>query len=224
MNRTLAARLFSPTGFVLVLLTFLLPFLAVACQAGGSDGRTFSFSATFTGVDLVVGGTPTVTSSIDNGNVDEASEPIDAQPLAIAAVIVLVAGIAVAFIRRPIVRLAAGAGTGIIGAAMIFAAEFQARSTLVDLVRASVEDVNVNAEDFVRTRYGFWLALILALGVALGNAVALTRALRVVPGEGETLDMYLTDGDLSGEPPGDPPGPDTERTDPGLSLFDDRRD
>jgi len=215
MNRTLAARLFSPTGFVLVLLTFLLPFLAVACEVRTED-QSLSFSATFTGVDLVVGGTPTVSSSIEDQRLDEAGEPIDPQPLAIAAVIVLAAGVGIAFIRPTVVRLAAGAGTGIIGAATIFAAEFQARSTLEDLVRPSVADLDITAEDLVRTRYGFWLALILALGLALGNAVLLTRALRITDDE-------LTYGP-TGEPPGDPPDPGTERTDPGLSLFDDRRD
>jgi hypothetical protein len=215
MSRTLAARLLSPTGFVLVLLTFLLPFLAVACEVK-TDEQDFSFTATFTGLDLVVGGTPTVRSSIEDQRLDEAGEPIDPQPLAIAAVVVLVGGVAVALIRPPLVRLAAGAGTAVIGAAMIFAAEFQARASVEDLVRPSVADLgpDVTAEDLVRTRFGFWLALILVLGIALGNAVALTRSLRVEPG----ADPLGLPG-----PPG-PPDEVAERTDPGLTLFDERRD
>ncbi|MGE5826854.1 MAG: hypothetical protein ACM30G_00620 [Micromonosporaceae bacterium] len=177
----LLTRLLSPAGFGLVLMLLLLPFLAVACDVTTPDER-LSFSATFTGWDLVVGGSPTVRSTVEDERLTEAGEPIDAEPFAIATVVVLVAGAAAALLRSPLARITAGAGTGVLGAALLFATEVQARSTVQDLVRTQLGDLGpgLSPADLVRTRYGFWLALLAVLGVALGNAIALSRALRPV--------------------------------------------
>ncbi len=64
-QRTLIDRLLSPAGFGLVLLLFLIPFATVSCGVG--DERV---DATFTGLDLVVGGNP----SISGPNIDAESE------------------------------------------------------------------------------------------------------------------------------------------------------
>jgi hypothetical protein len=227
----LLTRLLSPAGFVLVLLLLLLPFLAVACDVNTPE-QQLSFSATFTGWDFVVGGSPTVAAggtvsdhphtTIDDQRLTDAGQPIDAQPFAIATVVVLVAGAAAALLRLPLARLTAAAVAGVLGAALLFAAEFQARSAVEAEVRAELGDLGpgLSPADLVRTRYGFWLALLAVLGVALGNAIALSRALR--PAD-----------DLSGAPPpgaaahdlgaGDatPPWPVAESAPTGLSLFDD---
>ena len=50
---TLAGRLWSPAGFGLVFIFFLLPFLTVSCGDGNRR-----IDSTFNGVDVVVGGAP----------------------------------------------------------------------------------------------------------------------------------------------------------------------
>jgi hypothetical protein len=212
----LLARLLSPAGFVLVLLLLLLPFLAVACDVSTPEQK-LSFSATFTGWDFVVGGSPTVHSTVEDQRLTEAGAPIDVQPFAVATVVVLLAGAAAGLLRTTLARVTAGAIAGVLGAALLFAAEFQARSMLEDIVRADLGDLGpgLTPADLVRTRYGFWLALLAVLGVALGNAIALSRALR-------------PPDDLSGAPPvasTDGAGPTrpwpADDTTAGLSLFDD---
>jgi hypothetical protein len=178
-ERTLLARLASPAGFVLVLLLFGLPFIAVACEYSGPEGKIRA-SATYTGVDLVVGGEADLASTVQDERLNDVGEALDPQPLVIAAVVLIGVGAAATLLRPATTRLAAAAGVGTLAAALLFAGEWTARGHLQDVVRPLLSDSGetLSTGELVQTRYGFWIALLGLLGVALGNAVALTRALR----------------------------------------------
>src|SRR6185295_7730742 len=111
--RTLIARLLSPTGFVLIVLLFGLPFLAASCEAPQGD---FEFSATFTGVDLVVGGKPDLVSSVADASEKRFDVPFPMQPLAIAALVAIVAGAGSVLLRERLLRHATGLGLAVLAA------------------------------------------------------------------------------------------------------------
>src|SRR5574342_207785 len=118
-QRPWAGKLLSPAGFGLVLLLFLLPFVAISCQ-GGSGTAT----ATFTGMDMVVGGAPDYSVT---GVPPEDTEPItelfadqyDVEPLAVIAACALLTGMATALIRKRRTRHAAGMGLAVLAGALL---------------------------------------------------------------------------------------------------------
>jgi len=176
--RTLLSRLLSPTGFVLILLLFGLPFLAASCEAPQGD---FEFSATFTGVDLVVGGQPDLVSSVDDVNEQRFDVPIPVQPLAIIAVVAIVVGAGAALLRERLFRHAAGLGLAVLAAGTLAGAEIQALNDLVDKYRPIVTDLvdaQIAGTEYVHTQIGFWLAFYALVALAIGHAVALLVAWR----------------------------------------------
>src|SRR5258705_11708515 len=108
-QRTLLGRLLSPAGFGLVLIFFLLPFTTVSCGSA-----TEKAEATFTGLDMAIGGVPTVTSpDKDAGSARELGQPVlaesDLGPLAPLAALTRLAGMAEGPLRSVHVRPAPGA-------------------------------------------------------------------------------------------------------------------
>jgi len=177
------ARWLSLTGFLLVAFCFLLPFVAVACDAPGGFGRVQpGGSTTYTGFDLVTGDRPDVTVDRLRPPAQRRDDRLGPQPLAIAAAVLVAAGAvtAVALSRRR-VRRATGAALG--AAAAVFLVANQATAVALLTLRLR-EQLTVpmppgrEAGDYVRTGNGFWLALILLATIAAANTAGLlTRPL-----------------------------------------------
>jgi hypothetical protein len=204
--RTLVSRLLSPTGFVLILLLFGLPFIAASCEAPQGD---FTFSATFTGVDLVVGGEPDLVSSVEDANEQRFDVPIPVQPLAIIAVVAILAGAGSALLRERLLRHAAGLGLAVLAAGTLAAAEIQAMADLVEEYGPIVNDLvkaEVAATEYMHIKPGFWFAFYALVALAVAHAVALLFSWRTVPAAA-----------AEDEPPDDPEVPGSDRI---LSLFD----
>jgi hypothetical protein len=206
--RTLLARLLSPTGFVLILLLFGLPFVAASCEAPQGD---FEFSATFTGIDLAVGGRPDLVSSVDDASEQRFDVSLPVQPLAIIALVAILAGAGSALLRERQLRHAVGLGLGVLAAGTLAGAEIHALGDLIDTYRPIVTDV-VNAQvagnEYVHSRAGFWLAFYALVALAIGHAVALLRAWRAAAGPDPAAE----------DPP--PEAEDIPGSDRILSLFD----
>jgi hypothetical protein len=206
--RTLLSRLLSPTGFVLIVLLFGLPFLAASCEAPQGD---FEFSATFTGADLVVGGHPDLVSSLDDpADVRRFDVPFPVQPLAVVALVAIVAGAGSALLKERLLRHAAGLGLAVLAAGTLAGAEISAVNDLVAHYGPIVDDL-VNAPiagaEYVHTRVGFWLAFYGLVALAIGHAMALLLAWR----------SSITPAAAAEPPPDDPDSPGSEHI---LSLFD----
>jgi hypothetical protein len=206
--RTLVSRLLSPTGFVFILILFGLPFLAASCQAPQGD---FEFSATFTGADLVVGGEPDIVTSVDDPNAARFDVGLPVQPLAIVAVIALLAGAASVVLRERLLRHAAGLGLAVLAAGTLAGAEIQALNDLVDTygpIVADLVDAEVPASEYIHTRFGFWIAFYALVVLAVAHAVALLIAWRGSSARTTTADDEIAE---------DPETPGGDRI---LSLFD----
>jgi hypothetical protein len=175
-----AARWLSPAGFLLVAVCFLLPFVAVACDAPGGFGRVEpGGTTTYTGFDLVTGGEPDVTADRLRPPAARRDDRLGPQPLAIAVIVLVAAGVvsAVALPRRRS-RRAAGAALAAVAALLLVANQ----ATVVALLAARLREqltVPMPAEreagDFVKSQNGFWLALILLVALAAANAIGLAR-------------------------------------------------
>jgi hypothetical protein len=177
----LVRRLISPAGLLLVALCFALPFVAVSCDT------PIKASAQYTGADLVVGGSPSV--SVDQGGAaqqqDElADEPIGVQPAAVVALLAVLAGILVAGLpgRRARVYggVAAAAATVVLLAVNQILVEGYLSREVEREVGSDLPD-GTSGGDFVEARYGFWLALALASAVLLYQCFELYREVRPRP-------------------------------------------
>jgi hypothetical protein len=184
----LVRRLVSPVGFLLALLFLLLPFTAASCDAPGLG----SLEGSYTGVDLVTGGDPTITTdgelTRENGapipTPQEAPRP-EVQILAIVTVAVLVAGIGVSLTPVVRIRTLGAIGAAAAGAALLISTEAAAQSHLKPAVSDGLQRVlanrpgeafpsfnltGQNLDELVHTEIGFWLSLIAAILVLLVNA------------------------------------------------------
>jgi hypothetical protein len=201
--RTLVDRLLSPAGFALALLLFLLPFVSVSCSAPDTPDETVT--ATFAGIDLVTGGTPTfVTSDGTRQEVadDGAAAELDAllgdfypaQPLAILAFVLIlagmVAGLALQHRRRALVN----------GALALFAVVLLTIEVIV-VAPQKAADVRIagmveNPNMHTTPAYGFWLTIIVLIALTIWQAYVAPRSPRLLP---------WSPGDPGG--PSESPGP-----------------
>jgi hypothetical protein len=208
----LLRKLLHPVGFLVVALCFLLPFATVSCSTL-ETGRTW---ATYTGVDLAarraasdvhisdevrelndptVSGTPDATQ-----NESGAGGPVSAQPLMIAALVVAVAGFFLGWLRRPWPRALATAAAAAIAAILLVGAELIALHAIRTLYLAELLRYNVypgvtqSPPMDVQTRYGFWLALLLTLALAVFNGVTLLRLSRTGSGQPEQASALSPSG------------------------------
>jgi hypothetical protein len=190
--RALVGRLWSPAGLLLAGLLFALPFLTVSCAGPGPAGATStSLTYTFQGTDLITGGhadltwrqdrdgrTETVLAADDyrssGRNGQPPGLPTDAQPFAIVAVVLVLAGVAATLAPiRELRALGAGAASLLAAAALVLS-EMQAYRALVgEIARYAptygTADAGGVAQNAVRTAYGFWLALGVLAAVAVAN-------------------------------------------------------
>lgn len=181
-------RLLSPAGFVLVILCFLFPFIAVSCQ---SPVGAVSVSVEYTGNDLAFGGQPSISTS--EGDVPQESDVPSAtpQPLALLTHLLAIVGLLAALIPPARARLRA---TAIIsGTATLFVIinETSVYNRIVSQLggqSGSQFDSGLGslssyaASNLVHTEAGFWLVMLLLLAITALNIVELVRT-RAAPDE-----------------------------------------
>lgn len=171
-------RWLRPAGFVLAGLFLLMPFVTVSCDVPGGFGRAApGGTTTYTGVDLVTGGSPEVTpDKVREG----ANERLDPQPLAMALVVLLLAGIAVVLLfEQQLLRRAVT--TAVAGAAAIFLIANQL--TVQSLLRARVREqltqplpADKQIGDYVHNQQGFWFCLTTLVVLVMLNGAGWLRS------------------------------------------------
>lgn len=179
---TLLSRLFSPAGFGLVLLCFLLPFVGVSCNAQ----ELGSVDVDYSGLDLAAGGSPGVSVVGDfGGEAPTQAQVADVAPdpgtpaLAIAAAVLVALGLLASLIPAIRARPFVVAGIAVLAGVQLVIAEVVAHGNLIDAVRERIGVVGpeligeptVTVDDstlreMVGTRAGFWLALAALLLIA----------------------------------------------------------
>jgi hypothetical protein len=184
-------RLLSPSGFGLVLLCFLLPFVGVSCDAQ----ELGSVDVDYSGLDLAANGSPSVTVVGDFGG--EAPSPAqiaDVAPdpgppaLVIAAAVLVALGLLASLIPAIRARPPVVVGLALLAGVQLVIAEIVAHGTLTDAVADRIREVgpgligepgvtvdDATVSEMVGTRIGFWLALAGLLLVA-GLTAALSYA------------------------------------------------
>jgi hypothetical protein len=229
----LVPRLASPVGFLLALLFFLLPFVAVSCEAPGLGSAEISY----TGVDLATGGEPTVKTEGDLTSElgapvpkkDTAPDP-GGQLLAIVTVALLVIGLGVSLVPVARTRLLGAVSTAVAGGTLLIITEASVQSNLITaLTDAARKEASTNPDgnplninmtsgifdNMVQSRVGFWLSLIAIILVLLFNAgVLLWPRIRAAtrqpaPATGPPVDPAAAPpvAEPVVEPEGDPPPP-----------------
>lgn len=188
---SLLPRLVSPAGFVLALLLFLFPFVAVSCEAPGLG----SIEVSYTGADLATGGDPSVETVGDFGR--EAGDPVQdnenppdpgARLLAILTLLLIFTGLAVSFLPTARLRLVGAVSAAALAGVMLVVTESVAQSNLESsLIETARQEASAPgeepftltksiADDMVEPRVGFWLTLIVLALVLLANLALAIRA------------------------------------------------
>jgi hypothetical protein len=187
--------LLRPSGFLLVLMCFALPFLTVSCDSAAS-----AVSVTYSGYDLVTNGRPTVEgrglradSATDGTGGQQGDGVAGLQPLAIVIVGLLVAAAVMVSVAPGRLRLWSGAGAALVAAVLLAVNQALVHRRVVDALNQAVSktqdqsvsigvfnDLRLEAAKLVHTRFGFWLALALLLVLALYYGVRSATAGRGV--------------------------------------------
>jgi hypothetical protein len=177
-----AGRGVSPVTLLLAGLCFLLPFVTVGCDTPGGYGRAApGGSATYNGVDLVLGGAPDVPSDHLRPVPAGESDQLPVQPAAAVVLVLIVAaigfGVRVAPTRSrraSVAALAAVAATALLVSQALVQATVTVRvgDHLTRFVQSGgIVPAGKVARDYVQTGQGFTLCLLLLLLVALGNGI-----------------------------------------------------
>lgn len=180
-------RIASPSTLALALIMLVLPFLSVSCDVPGGFGRVAQGGTTsYTGVDLLVGSDPSVTSENLRPAADVEDDNIGIEPGVVVGTIVMLAGLALAFMPR--YRLAAGAALA--GWVLMLIGLLGARRSLSDRLEMQLVTPlpdGKTAGAYVAIGPGFWLMTLLLVASA-GSSLLATRADRPSvnrPGNGE---------------------------------------
>jgi hypothetical protein len=186
MSHTPKRRLISPSGFFLVLICLLFPFVAVSCQGPGS-----SVSATYTGMDLVFSGAPdlagpggrVIDDSSYNGLAGSSSDKsvlMPPQPLAILMFLAVVLGLALSGVRYPHLRARIGVIASSCGAICLILNQIVIHNAIVDKLTGGNHGTpfgisTPSVDDMVESRTGFWLTLIILLALFIYNQFELSQ-------------------------------------------------
>ena len=181
-------RLVSPTGFVLVAICFLLPFVTVRCTPVDPAG-TVAPTATFTGVDLVVGGEPDLYLPRQRGELYrlERADPatglgrdvaLPVEPFAGAAVVLMAVGAAAAAIRPAWLRGWTAGVAALLAGLAVLAAVLRSRNRVAGMLAELWPDTETDWDryQFITVGLGAWLAMAGLAMLGLGNVfVAVPR-------------------------------------------------
>jgi hypothetical protein len=178
-TRTLMGRLLSPAGFGLILIFFLFPFVAISC-----DTQRGPVTASFTGMDMVIGGQP----HLSGPGIDAADQAdlllllhqnVDAEPVAVIAAVIVFLGMAAGVLRARLARHTSAAVLAVAATALLVAAESRAIARLQNLRASGVRGIfETPPTGTTSPRYGFWLALSLLVTLGIAHGVGLLRARR----------------------------------------------
>jgi len=174
-------RWFSPTTLVLAGLCFVLPFVTIACDTPGGYGRGAPGATTsYNGVDLAIGGRPTVAPPEKVRPLPEGVDDRLWLPAATVVLVLIVTGTVLAFTitdrrvrRASLAALAGVAATALLVNQALAEAELAVR---VGEQLAQPLPAGKSARDYVHTGPGFVLALVLLLSVGVANAIGWVRA------------------------------------------------
>ena len=235
-QRTLIQRLLSPAGFGLVLLLFLFPFVTVSCGVNTPEASAnFEQSFSFTGVDLLVGGSPDISVS-GGADVDDAEVPATiegdedqvmavfderygkyypAQPLAIGAAVIIFAGMIIALALPPVRRAWLSAGAALLAAVLLAVEVFIIAPGLADdAIADGLADVEGAAEAIASGSLtftsspgiGFWIAIVVLVGLAAWQAHVAYHS-KAAPPDGPTDQAQQPAGAAPWVPPAGGPVP-----------------
>jgi hypothetical protein len=175
-----SGRWFSFSGFVLVALFFLFPFVTVSCAAPGGYGRAAAGATTnYSGLDLAAGGSPSVDGAL---RPSEQRQPDDlpVQPIAVLALLAVVAGaVVVAVVRAVRPRRLSAAGTAFAAAVFIGIAVAGAQALVEARLREQLTaDMPAGkvAADFVGVGTGALLGMLVLGVLGAGNLIGWWRA------------------------------------------------
>jgi hypothetical protein len=175
---------------------FLMPFIAVSCDAPGGFGQAApGGTTTYIGLDLVVGGTPDVTPAdkVREG----ASEKLDPQPLAVVALLLVLAGIAVTaavqslLVRRAVATLLAGGAAIALAANQLTVQSHLAAQLTAQLTVAMPE--GKQAADYVKTQPGFWFCVVTLVVLVMVYGTGWIRSATRIGSEPATLRIASND-------------------------------
>lgn len=175
------SRLWSPAGFGLVLLLFLLPFLTVSC--GGPE--IAATETTFTAVDFVVAGDPDLSGLPDAATETELNRLfrtlgyLDTEPLAVLAAIAAMLGMGSGLLRRPVARHGTATVLAWATAALLAGSVVRVSGRCDEAIADAYAAFGGDAGDLtVRTQveYGFWVVLTLLAVLGLANLYSALRA------------------------------------------------
>jgi hypothetical protein len=158
-----SGRWVSMSGFILVGLFFLLPFVTVSCAAPGGYGRAAAgATTTYTGVDLAVGSGPSVDGRLRPA-AERRPDGLPAQPVALVALATVAAGaVVIASVRAVRPRRLSAAAVAFFAAVLVLAVVAGARSLVEARLREQLAvemPAGKTAADFVGTGTGAALAL-----------------------------------------------------------------
>jgi hypothetical protein len=198
-------RLLTPSGFVLIGLCLLMPFVAVSCDAPGGFGRAAPGGVTtYTGVNLVTGGEPTVSKLLPADQ--QRDDRLGVQPLAIAFTLLVIGGVIVTLLLVDArLRRIAAVVVGAAAAAFLLANQATVEAQLEARLREQLTQpmpAGKSAADYVRTGGGFATALLLLIIMVVCNLIGLAwHRWRSRPGRTRPVPPVLV-GDFS--TPADP--------------------
>lgn len=173
-------RGFGPGAFVLAGFLLAAPFVTVSCDAPGGYGRAAPGGTTsYTGLDLVTGGRPTVSGGHLRPAAHIQDDTIGPQPLAIMLLALLVAGAVTAIVlveprrRRGAVTVIGGAAVGVLllNQAIVQNAVEQ---KLVGQLSVPIP-VGHTAKDYVHAGAGFLWCLLVLVVLTVANLIAWRR-------------------------------------------------
>jgi hypothetical protein len=191
----LAQRIAGPTGFLLVLLLFLLlPAVGASCAVSKSELGAGSATASLSGTDLVTGGDPGLETSgafdmppaLHAGTTGDLVPGGAARIFAIATVVVAGLGLLCAFVRVWRLRAWVTLAVATVAALLLTATELLIVGQWVAVAEDFAEwmtelpdtqgiDVVGRAGEIVRPQFGFWVSLAGLVAIAAPNLVLLAR-------------------------------------------------
>jgi hypothetical protein len=190
------ARVSVPAGLVVAFLCLWLPFLLGGPQPTGPIGTPVGPSITYTGVDLVFGGTADVRLVLmwpDGRSYDEVSisdeqmyghpqPPLPGSLYGVIAVSLIGVGILASLIRVARVRATVVAAAALLGALALLALELAQRREVVRLLQPLLgELIGIPPKEtaplqLVSVRWGFWLAMALLVVIGFAQVAAAVPA------------------------------------------------
>lgn len=212
------ARLLSPAGFLLALLCLFFPFAMVSCN--GPSGK---LSASYTGTDLLLNGSPTlIKSGVFQDSTNTYTQLLADPPTAGVTwlmwifVVAAVIGLASGFLPVSRNRLILTSGLALLSALLLMISERVAlgnlASALFDSQPAGQQVLSEDAiDDLTHTRFGYWVAFFLLIAVAIAPPIVAFIASRSSAAAKAKSDAELKYGLTPTGPPHS--GPDVRPSD-----------